>query len=57
MIFLAPLNSRILTMYVIHKRTGLIAGGKEGVGGKEIVAGVDDSLKTFKWKGSLEIGW
>lgn len=28
------------------------------MGGKEIVAGgVDDSLKTFKWKGSLEIGW
>lgn len=57
MIFLAPLNSSILTMYVIRKRTGLIAGGKEGVGGKEIVAGVDDSLKTLKWKGSLEIGW
>lgn len=45
-------------MHVVHLRTGGLQRVKERVGGKEIVAGgVDDSLKTFKWKGSLEIGW
>lgn len=56
--FSPPLSPSILTMHVVHLRTGGLQRVKDRVGGKEIVAGgVDDSLKTFKWKGSLEIGW